>query len=452
MKTLSEQILDLQKSIGETKDKLVTATQKLQESPDDATEGAVVELTAELEKSNARLISLQAAEKALGTAAAPASQAAAPAYIKSVTKSAHTENLYGKLALATYESRVKSLPMEVVLATRFKGDEAIETIIKAAQNPALSNVPGYAQELTQMAYGQFMDLLREAAMLPRATPLMQQHQFNGATSIYIPMRAGTAKDAAGEFRAEGAPIPVKGLTFTSQSLTPKNLGVILTATEEMLSRSSIDLSSYFQTAMVTDTGESLDQLFVSDTAASAIAPGGLRDAIPVGDTRPASGTGTTADIVADLKACLTAMSLANMGGPNSRWIMSSKNWYTVSMALTATGALQFSETANGMLAGIPVFVNNRLGDATIMLVDFTHISAAFGAPQFLASNIATLHEDTVPLPIATGTSGAGAITAAPVRSLFQTNSWALRLMMDVDWKKMRLSGMVQVLTLVAWVG
>lgn len=453
MKTLSEQIKELQSGIVALRDLLLAATKALEEAGDDAealaaAEGAVVEHTAELEKSTARLETLQKAEKALGTQAAPV----AATVIKTLSKSKDTDDLMGKMALVEFEARVKGLSKEQVIQERFGDSEAVRAIMKAVQNPAMSNVAGYAQELTQIAYGQFMDLLREQSLLARVVPLSQQHQFSpGVSSIYIPKRTGSNVQAAGTFRAEGSPIPVKGLTFTSQTLTPKNLGVILTATAEMLRRSAMDLASYFQSAMVADTSTSLDAIFMGNTAGSAIQPAGIQNGVTGGDTRPASGSGTNADIVTDLKAMLTAMTQAFMGNnANTRWIMSPKNWYTVSMALTATGALQFPETANGTLVQIPVIVTQNVADDIVLLVDFSEISMAVGSPNFLASEVATLHEDTVPSPISTvGTPNA---VAAPIRSLYQTNSWALRLMMDCDWAKMRSSGLVQQLTAVAWVG
>jgi HK97 family phage major capsid protein len=454
MKTLSEQIKEMQDKIVALRDLLLAATKALEEAGDNqdalaAAEGAVVERTAELETATARLETLQKAEKALGTQATTAQPAAA--VIKHLSKSKDTDLLLGKLALSIFESRVKSMSPQQVAIARFGDNEALQTVIKAAQNPAMSNVAGYAQELTQMIYGTFMDLLREESLMARATPLTQQHQFNGASSIFIPMRTGGIEDASATFRAEGGPIPVKGLQFTSQALTPKNMGVILSATEEMLTRSSIDLASYFQMAMVQDTGSYLDGEFISATAGSVIRPAGIRNAIPGGDTRAASGSGTTADIVADLKAMLTAMAEAHMGGSNTRWLMSPKNWFTVSMALTATGSLQFPETANGRLANIPAIVTTNMPDNVVLLVDFTHITTAIGSPQFLASQQAVIHEESVN-PVAIGTAGTPNVVAAPARSLFQTNSWALRLMLDVDWAKLRSSGLVQELTAVAWVG
>jgi HK97 family phage major capsid protein len=452
MKTLSEQIKELLAALSAKKDQLVEATKALQETPDDATEGAVVELTADVEKMASRLESLQKAEKALGTAAQPVGPVAA-AVIKHVTKSAETENLLGKLALITYEAKIKGINVEQVAETRFKGEQAVMEVIKAAQNPAASGVAGYAQELTQMAYGQFLDTLRETTVLSQAIPPMARHTFDGNSSIYVPYRAGTSKDAGATFRAEGAPIPVKGLTFSNLLLTPKNMGVILTATEEMLRRSSISLAAYFQSAMVADTAEVLDALFLDATAGSAIRPAGIQNGIAGGDTRAAAGTGTVSDIVTDVKVMVGAMTNNRMGSPNTRWLMSNANKLTLEMSITATGALSFpTVAASNTLAGYGIIDAPDIPDNVILLIDFANVSEAFGSPMFTASTVATLHEESAsPLPLATGTSGAGAITAAPVRSLFQTNSWALRMMLDADWAVLR-PHTVQQLTAVAWVG
>lgn len=447
MKTLSEQILDLQQSIGEAKDKLVEATKQLQETPDDATEGAVVELTADLEKSNARLESLLKAEKALGTIATPAT-GGAPGVLKHQTNSKIADNMLGKLALISFESRVKGMSIESVAGHRFGADaEIILEVSKAVQNPAMSNVTAYAGELTDTAIAALLATLRNVAILPKCVPLAKQHIFAGATAIKVPYRSGSSTQAAAGFRAEGAPIPVGGLTFASLSLTPKNMGVILTATEEMLSRSTIDLAAYMQSAIVDDTAEALDGIFMDATAGSTTRPAGIRNGVAGGDTRAAAGTGTTADKITDIKACVAAMSTAKMGKAPV-WIMGTNNWLAVSMALTATGALQFPETANGVLAGYPVIVSQAAPSDVVLLVDFNEYSFALGNPSFLASNVATIHEETV--PAALSTVGTPNVVAAPVRSLFQTNSWALRMMLDADWAKLRTGGMVQQLTSVAW--
>ena len=45
-------------------------------------------------------------------------------------------------------------------------------------------------------------------------------------------------------------------------------------------------------------------------------------------------------------------------------------------------------------------------------------------------------EDTTPLPIATGAQGSG-VLATPTRSLWQTDSLGLRMIMDLNWALLR---------------
>ena len=448
-KTISELIVETQAAHVAARDKLTIATQALgaldTSHADFATKKTEVDaLDAELKLLDDKLASLKSAESRLATNATQDTQRSA-AIVQARDKD--TTNLLGKMALCVYEHRVKGMPLDQVGASRFPGSQAVETLLKAAQNPAMSNVPGYAQELTRMAYGQFLELLTGASVLAQCTPAAQRHSFDGASSIYVPKRVGGS--AAGVFRAEGAPIPVKGLTFGHVLLTPKNMGVILTATAEMLRRSSIDLASYFQNAMSKDTAKALDQLFISATAGSAIAPAGVRSALNANDTRVSTGA-TAAQITTDVKDMLKELTSHDMGSPAStRWLMHPSNLVHLSMLLTATGAKQFPETDAARFVGYPVITSTTLDPAIVLLVDFDSITFALGAPAFLASEVATIHEeDTAPLPI--GAPGAPAVVAAPVRSLYQTNSWALRMLLDADWAKLRDIGPVQELTAVAW--
>jgi HK97 family phage major capsid protein len=449
-KTISELVVETQNAQVAARDRLAEQTSKLGdiESPTSdefITQKALVDqIDAELQAIDGKLATFKSAETRLA-AGALATKSAQVLRRDSVKD---TENLLGKLALVVYESRVKGMSMEQVAHERFPNSDAVETLVKAAQNPATTFTPGYAQELTRIGYGQLQEQLRAEALLPRITPAANNYTFDGSASIYVPTRLGTLTDASGAFRKEGDPIPVKGLTFGSKSLTPKSLGVILTATEEMLRRSVIDLASYFQTAMVQDTAYALDVLFLSNTAGSAIAPAGIRNGLVAGDTRASTGA-SASQITTDLKVMLSAMASQNMGSASLRWIMHPKNWFAVSMLLTATGAKQFPETSANQLAGIPVVTSTTMDPTIVLLVDFNQLAFAMGNPSFVASNVATLHEEnTTPLPIAS--AGTPNTVAAPVRSLYQTNSWALRMIMDVDWMKLRTPGPVQELTAVAW--
>ena len=82
----------------------------------------------------------------------------------------------------------------------------------------------------------------------------------------------------------------------------------------------------------------------------------------------------------------------------------------------------------------------------VYLVDAAEMAIAFSGPQFLGTDVASVHmEDTTPLPIVDGAGTA----AAPVRSLYQTNSLGLRMTLETDWSATR-DGAVVTLTAVNW--
>ena len=70
-------------------------------------------------------------------------------------------------------------------------------------------------------------------------------------------------------------------------------------------------------------------------------------------------------------------------------------------------------------------------------------------PRFDVSNQATLHfEDTTPLQITTGAQGS-AVAATPVRSMFQTDSLALRMILPMNWAMLR-TGVIAWTQSVTW--
>jgi hypothetical protein len=85
----------------------------------------------------------------------------------------------------------------------------------------------------------------------------------------------------------------------------------------------------------------------------------------------------------------------------------------------------------------------------VILLDAADFASLTGDDaRFELSDQATLHmEDTTPLAI--GTPGAPPTVASPARSLFQTDSIGLRMIMPMNWI-MRRSGIVAWLTGVTW--
>ena len=90
-----------------------------------------------------------------------------------------------------------------------------------------------------------------------------------------------------------------------------------------------------------------------------------------------------------------------------------------------------------MLAGFPVVTSVTCPADTLLLLDAADfIIVAGDTPNFIVSDQVVLHmEDTSPLAITT--PGAPATFASPVRSLFQTDSIAVRMILDLNWTMRR---------------
>jgi hypothetical protein len=85
----------------------------------------------------------------------------------------------------------------------------------------------------------------------------------------------------------------------------------------------------------------------------------------------------------------------------------------------------------------------------VILVDAAAFFSATGdVANFSVSDQATLHmEDTAPLPISA--TGSPNVVAAPVRSLWQTDSLGIRMLLDINWAMVR-PGLVAWTQAVTW--
>ena len=445
--SLSEQITAKQTELVAARDVLVDLTAKM--GDDQASQDAVAAATEQVEKLTGDLDRLKAAEAAVEKSIAravgkPNINSNPAARVKDSEKA----DLLVKSAVCAFDAYIKRVPIENVVAARYGDDEVVKAVVgmttKAAQSPAMTGTAGWAQELVRDSYGAFMDLLRGASVIPQVP--MMNFEFAGSNSIKIPMRNASSPNLAGAFRAEGAPIRVGALALTSATLTPKSLGVIATFSQEMMDRSTPSIEAIVRNAIIQDTADALDAAYLGSTAGSTTVPAGLQTYASGSDTAATAGT-TTANIITDLRGRLQRMATLNMGA-RPVWLMNPARWYAVQLAVTAAGTLAFPEAAQNRLIGIPVIVSTNVPSSVVFLVDAAEIAFAGGAPRFMGTEVATIHEeDTTPLAI--GTAGTPATVAAPVRSLFQTNSAALRTVWELDWKVLR-TGAVQTITSAAW--
>jgi len=319
---------------------------------------------------------------------------------------------------------------------------------KATTEPAMTNVPGWAQELVTEIQGDFMSPLMPTAVFPQLAGLGLSLDFGRAGRIAIPTRSRTPT-IAGAFIGEGQPIPVKQGMFTAQIIRPKKLGVITVMTREIEDHSIPAIEALLRDAISEDTGISIDSVLLDSNPATEIRPPGIRNGITPITNTPNTGDYTVAfnRMVRDIRnvrAALIGDTHGNVRAPC--WIMNPIR--SDAIALTpapGTGLFPFrDEIRGGALEGWPLFESTSVDQSQMIAVDAADfVTAGQGAPVFEVSDQATLHMDDDPSQIVDGGT-----PAAPVRSLWQTDSYALRLLMRLNWMMRR--PMVAYLTGLAW--
>lgn len=325
-------------------------------------------------------------------------------------------------------------------------DEATKAVfewaMRAATSPAMTSVTGWAAELVQQVVTDFMQKLTAKSIFPRLSSMGLSLSFGRAGRIIIPTRSLTPT-IAGSFVGEGQPIPVRKGAFTSTTLTPKKMAVITTWTREMDEHSVPAIEGLLRQAIQEDTAVAVDSVLLDTNAATAVRPAGILNG--VASLTPTAGGGFAA-LVGDIKQVSGALLTATLGNVrNPVWIMNPQQ--VMSAGLTpapASGVFPF-DTSTGQLQGWPIIDSGTVPLGTVIAMDAADFVTVGGeAPRFEISDQATIHEeDTAPLPINAGTP------ASPVRSLWQTDSLALRLILPMNWA-IRRTGVVAHVDGVTW--
>lgn len=408
----------------------------------------------EIERTEKRIDSLKRAEKVLGLRAArsndddqpangsPASPAVNQRPLSVSRKKVDPVDYFVRAAVCQARAFMLQQPLERALHDSYGDDEATKIILRAVTNPAMTTVTGWAAELVQQAVEGFIDTLKPASIYGPLSNRGSKFTFGRNGSIKIPGRAKTP-NLAGSWIGEGAPKPVRKLGLTSITLMPYKLAVISTFTEEMAAYSTPQIEQVIRQAMADDTSTSLDSYLIDDVAASAIRPAGLL----VGAT-PVTPNTTESDplaMAADLKN-LAAAIVANGGGRDIVFLMNPVQAMGIGLAQATDGT--FITVPDQLTRA--VISSQTVPVDTVIAVDAADFATATGdMPKYSVSDQATIHEeDTTPLPLATGPQGT-AVVASPIRSLWQTDSIGVRMVLDVSWA-MRRAGMVAVSEGVTW--
>jgi HK97 family phage major capsid protein/HK97 family phage prohead protease len=449
--------MSLAQKIEAAEQRLVTLMdQRIEEINKDDSNVEVVEgLNEEVDKINRSLDALRKAEQQSFTRSAPvgvqtaAGAPSAPAFIRAQTKSVKPENYVYRAIACKLLARAEQKNVDQVLVERYGDDretrEVMNIVTKASTVPATTTLTGWAAELVQTSIGDFIDSLMPLSVYPGLAARGGKFTFGRNGVISLPSRAATPT-IGGSFIAQGAPIPVRQAAFAATTLTPKKMGVISTFTREIAEHSTPSIEALIRQAIQEDTAVAIDSVLLDATAASTTRPAGLRNGVTV--TTATTGGGFAA-VVGDLKNLIGVLAAANsLRAPV--WLINPAQALSISLTQNAGGDFPFAEQINnGTLQGFPVLQSTSMPAGTVILLDAADFFSATGdEPRFDVNDTATVHmEDTTPLAI--GTAGSPNTVAAPVRSLWQTDTLGIRMLLDINWA-MRRSGVIAWTSSVTW--
>jgi len=367
-------------------------------------------------------------------------------------KKIEPQELLVRLGVVQLLAHQQRKPVDLVMREVYGDDEALKAVFewaaKAATNPATTTLVGWAAELVQQMNIGFMETLMPKSVYPRLSAAGLGLSFGVNGKIVIPTRALTPT-IAGSFVGEGMPIPVRQGAFTSQALTPKKMAVITTWTREISEHSVPAIEGLLRNAIQEDTAISLDTVLLDSGAATLVRPAGILNGVT--PLTPTAGGGFNA-LVGDIKQLSGALLTSTKGNVRTPvYLMNPQQMNSIGLvAAPGAGTFPFrDEVSRGNLGGWSIIDSGTVPLGTVIALDAADfVSVGGDAPRFELSDQATLHmEDTAPADIVSG--AAPGTPANPVKSMWQTDSIALRLILPINWTIRRL-GMVQVINGVTW--
>jgi HK97 family phage prohead protease/HK97 family phage major capsid protein len=428
-KSLSQRILDAQNDLTAKRDRLAELN-----GADELDLDAIEQCTKDLEVAERTVTVLKASEAKIGV---DADRGAAPAIVRSPLgsplKGVTGMDLMVRAALVRGVSHFGNKPVDQVLQERYPGHEATAVFTRADQTLGTTGVSGWASELVQTAYADFLQALMPYSVYPALRDKGIRLSFDGVGTVSLPSR--TAGGAGGGFVADGSPIRVGRITTAAATMTPKKLGVIVPFSRELAKRSTPTIEALVRQAILEDTGAVLDPLVLDATAADTARPAGLLNGVSAAASGYAGGDYQA--VIEDFKALLAPFIAAN-AADNITVIMNPAQGLAISLMAGPVGNPGWFDEIRKR---VTILESTNATAARLIALRNSDLATALGdAPEFDVSEQATIHmEDTTPLEIVSGT---GPTTADPVRSLWQTASIGVRMLMDVSWK-MRRTGMVQ---------
>lgn len=281
---------------------------------------------------------------------------------------------------------------------------------KGVSVPATTYLSGWAAELVGQSYADMIKALHPNSVFSQLASLGTSLSFGDAGRIWVPNFAPTI---GGAFVAEGEPIPVAQADVGGQFLTRKKMAVIVGFTGELERGSIPAFEGLLRMRIQESTAIVLDSCLLDEEPGTDVRPAGL---LYGAATIPSSGT-----VPGDLEQVAEAVTRG----------------YTRNLVLIVNPAQALSARLGKY--NLPLIVSSTVPLGTVIAMDAADfVCAGSDVPRFEIGKEAALHfEDTTPQQITNGG------IASPVRSLWQTDTLSLRMVLNVDWCLRRGGGIAR---------
>ena len=302
----------------------------------------------------------------------------------------------------------------------------IELLTRADASPATTTTAGWASTLMQTAVADFLLNLGPSSAASTLLRRCLTFNFDRSASILIPDVISDANSAT--FVGEGAPIPVRNFSFGSGvTLKPRKFATITPFTREALSYTVGNVERYVRVVLSESVGLALDaKMFSTAAEVAGVSPAGLllnlvgltpSAVTPLGDA--------LMDDVSDLVAAVAPVS----GNAPVFLIAAPKQAASLRLRL-------------GVNSSYEVFASAALSAGTVLAVASNCVACVIdNTLSFDVSDSAVLVMTDAAGSEMVAATGGVSVAADPQRSLFQTDSVALRMRFGVTWALRNATGL-----------
>lgn len=314
---------------------------------------------------------------------------------------------------------------------RLYGDDAatrhVLALSRGAVAPLATTDPAWAPVVGGAAVADYIASLAPESAAARLLTGGVRIDLTGRQSLTLPNRLGRP-NAGLALVGEGAPIPVLSGAIGGVVLRKAKIAAIVTMTAEIANSPAGE--GWFRQKLREDAAASTDAVVLSDAPGDEERPPGLlANAAEV----PAAPAGPDA-MLADVEA-LAAAVLGAGGGVQVAFIAAPQTAFRLSLRLAEKN--------------LTVWPTLGLPEGRLVAIDPSAVVASIDPnPRFDVSEQALLHmEDAAPAQISA--PGAPNAVAAPVRSLWQTDTVGLKMIAEAAWA-LRAPAAVAVINDVSW--